>query len=98
MGAQDYDSLKKAFDAFSLRLAARKREFEDSGAFSTTHAAFTERLLKGHAAVEARLEAAVHQGAAWKSTSFELERDINALAGDFGHLEELFDAQSMRDA
>jgi hypothetical protein len=96
MSTQDYDALKKRFDDFSLRLAARTREFKESGALETTHAAFSERLLKGHAAVEARLEAAAHQGYAWEATKAEIERDINALIGDFGHLEELFDAQSMK--
>lgn len=96
MTGQDYDALKKKFDNFSLRLTARTREFKDNGAFATTHAAFTERLVKGHASVEARLETAAHRGAVWESTKAELERDINALVGDFGHLEELFDAQTMK--
>jgi hypothetical protein len=95
MTTQDYDALKKQFDAFSLRLDARAREFKECGAFATTHAAFVERLLKGHAAVQARLESAVHRGEAWESTRAEMHRDINALVGDFGHLEELFDAQMM---
>jgi hypothetical protein len=96
MSNQDYAALKKQFDSFSLRLAARTREFKESGAFAATHAKFSERLLEGHASVEARLEAAAHRGAAWESAKAELERDINALIGDFGHLEELFDAQSMK--
>lgn len=95
MSDQDYNALKKRLDGFSLRLAARTREFREGGAFASTHAAFTQRLLKGHATVEARLEAATHQGAAWESAKAELERDINTLIGDFGHLEEMFDAQAM---
>ncbi len=92
----DFDTLKKQFDAFSLRLAARSREFKQGGAFATTHGAFTERLLLGHAAIESRLEDAAHRGAIWESTKAELERDINALIGDFGHLEEWLDAQAMK--
>ncbi len=96
MSNQDYDSLKKRFDDFSLRLDARTHEFKEHGAFATTHASFTQRLYKGHAAVEAKLAAAVHRGATWDASKAELERDINALVGDFGHLEELFDAQMMK--
>jgi hypothetical protein len=96
MSDQDYDALKKQFDNFSLRLDARTREFKDHGAFATTHASFTQRLEKGHAAIEAKLAAATHRGAAWEASKAELERDINALIGDFGHLEELFDAQIMK--
>lgn len=95
MSDTDYDALKKQFDDFSSRLDARTREFKGDGMFATTHAAYMERLLKGHASVEARLQAAVRRGDAWEAAKAELERDINALIGDFGHLEEALDAQRM---
>ena len=96
MTAQDYEALKREFAAFSQRLDARAREFKDGGAFATTHAAFVERLHKGHAAVQERLESAVRSGNEWEAAKVEVRRDINALVADFGHLEELFDAQMMK--
>jgi hypothetical protein len=96
MSDQDYDALKKQFEDFSLRLDARTREFKANGMFATTHAAYAERLVKGHASVEARLEAATHRGDVWEATKAELHRDINALIGDFGQLEETLDAQRMK--
>jgi len=96
MSNQDYDALKKQFDDFSLRLDARTREFKDSGAFSTTHASFMQRLQKGHAAIAAKLETAIHRGAPWEASKAEIQRDINALTADLGHLAELADAQMMK--
>jgi hypothetical protein len=96
MSDKDYDALKKEFDDFSLRLDARTREFRDKGSFSTTQANFAERLQKGHAAIEAKLAAAIHGGAVWKASKVELERDINAVIEDLVHLEKLFDAQTVK--
>ena len=96
MTTEDYEALKKEFAAFSKRLDARAREFKDNGAFATTHAAYVERVHKGHAAVEARLSSAVHRRDEWEATKAEVRRDINALVGDFAHLEELLDAQMMK--
>jgi hypothetical protein len=96
MSNQDFDALKKEFDDFSLRLDARTHEFRDSGSFSTTHASVAERLQKGHAAIEAKLAAAIHGGAVWEASKVELERDINAVIEDLVHLEKLFDAQTVK--
>jgi hypothetical protein len=92
----DYDAVKKQFDDFSQRLDARIREFRHDGMFATTHAAYAARLLKGQACVEAKLEEAAHRGEVWAATKAEVRRDLNALIGDFGHLEETLDAQVMK--
>ena len=89
----DFDALREKFDSFSLRLSARMREFEQDGAFATTNAAFTQRLLKDQASVDIKMQAAMNHGSVWKATWTELERDVNALIGDFGHLQRRFDAQ-----
>jgi len=89
----DFDALREKFDSFSLHLKARMREFEQNGAFATTNAAFTQRLLKDQASVEIEMQAAMNHGSPWNATWTELERDVNALIGDFGHLQQRFDAQ-----
>jgi hypothetical protein len=96
MTSTDYDALKKQFDDFSARLDARIGEFKRDGMFATTHAAYVERALKGHASVETRLAAAAHRGDVWEASKAELARDINALIGDFAHQEEALDAQIMK--
>lgn len=89
----DFDALREKFDSFSQLLETRMREFEQDGAFKATNAAFTQRLLKDQASVEIEMQAAMNHGSAWNATWTELERDVNALIGDFGHLQQRFDAQ-----
>jgi hypothetical protein len=96
MTKSDFDLLREKFDDFSLRLDARIAEFKHDGMFATTHAAYVKRVLEGHADVEARLAAAAHRGDVWEASKAELTRDLNALIGDFAHLEEALDAQMMR--
>ena len=96
MSDTDYEALKKQFDDFSRRLDARSGEFKDKGQFATTHAAYLERLVKDHAAVEARLAAAARSGDVWEATKAELRRDINALVGDLGDLAEALDAEILK--
>jgi hypothetical protein len=99
MADQDFEALRLKFDSFSLELKARIHEFERDGGFATTNASFTQRLLKDQASVEIELQAAMHQGSPWNATWIELERDVNALIGDFGALEQRLDAQMhKRDA
>lgn len=96
MSDNEFDALRKQLDAFSVRLNARIKEFHDQGGFSDTHQAFVTRIQQGHAAVEAKLASAVHDGAGAASTKYEIERDLNALVDEFGHLEERLNAESMK--
>ena len=96
MSDKDFDALREQLAEFSRRLNAKIQEFHDRGTFSDTHEAFVDRIRQGHAAVEAKLEAAVHDGAAVASTEYEIKRDLNALIEDFGHLEERLNAELMK--
>jgi hypothetical protein len=96
MSDKDFDALREQLAAFTRRFQARIQEFRDQGQFSSVHEAFVARIQQGHAAVEAKLELAVHSGYACASTKYELERDLNALLEDFGHFEERLDAESMK--
>ena len=95
MSDKDFDTLRAELAAFSRRLKAKIQEFHDRGAFSDTQKAFVARIQQGHAAVETKLEAAVRGGAGAAATKNEIERDLNALVEDFGHLEERLHAESM---
>ena len=88
MSDKDFDALREQLAAFTRRLNKRSKEFQDRGGFSDTHEAFVERIKQGHAAVEAKLESAVHGGAIGAATKYEIERDINALMQVFGQFEE----------
>ena len=96
MSDKDFDTLRAELAAFSRRLKAKIQEFHDRGAFADTQKAFVTRIQQGHAAVETKLEAAVRGGAAAAATKNEIERDLNALVEDFGHLEERLHAESMK--
>jgi hypothetical protein len=96
MSDKEFDALREQLVAFSRRLNAKIQEFHDRGGFSDTHEAFVDRIKQGHAAVEAKLESAVHGGATSAATKYEIERDLNALMQDFGHLEERLNAESMK--
>jgi len=96
MSDKEFDNLRVELAAFSRRLKAKIQEFQDRGAFSNTQEAFIARIQRGHTTVEAKLEAAVNGGAATAATKYEIERDLNALIEDFGHLEERLHAESMR--
>ncbi|WP_294532712.1 hypothetical protein [uncultured Rhodoblastus sp.] len=89
---RDYTALKKQFSDFSLRLDARIAAFREDASFAKTHGACAARLRKGQARVEARLEAAARRAEIWEATKTELRSDLNALIGDFDHLEESLDA------
>ncbi len=96
MSDQEFEALRKQLEAFSARLNGKIKEFHDRGGFSETHQAFVTRIQQGHAAVEAKLRSAVHGGAAGASTKYEIERDLNALVDEFGHLEERLSAELMK--
>jgi hypothetical protein len=90
------DPLPEALDALARRLSARTREFNNRGEFSKAHNAFLERRQKRHAAIEAKLEAAIRRGAIWQSIRLELERDFDTLLGNFGDLLDRMDAAAMK--
>jgi hypothetical protein len=92
----DYDAVKRQFDDFSTRLDARMQKLRQDSTFASTRAASAARLLKGQARVEARLEAAARRDEVWSATKAEVRSDLNALIGDFGHLEETLDGQTVK--
>jgi hypothetical protein len=96
MSDKDFDALREQLAEFTRRLDAKIQEFHDRGAFADTHEAFVARIRQGHAAVETKLEAAVHGCAGGAATGYEIKRDLNALIEDFGHLEVRLNAESMK--
>jgi hypothetical protein len=96
MSGKDFDARREQLGEFSRRLAAKIQEFHDRGAFSDAHEDFVARIRQRHAAIEAKLEAAVHDGTATAATGYEIKCDPNALIEDFGHLEERLNAESMK--
>ncbi len=89
-------SLPEELQALTRLLGARTREFNNLGEFSNVHDAVLERRQQQHAAIEARLVAAIRRGAIWESIRLELERDFDALFGNFGHQLDQLDAAAMR--
>jgi hypothetical protein len=96
MSDKDFEVLREQLASFTRLLDEKITEFQDRGGFSDTHEAFVERVKQGQAAVEAKLESAVRAGAPGAATKHEIERDLNALIQDFGHLEERLRAESMK--
>ncbi len=90
------DTIAEELDAMARLLGARTREFHERGEFSNAHVAFVERRQKRHAAMEAKLEAAIRRGAIWESIRLELERDFDALFGNFEDLLDRMDAAAMK--
>ena len=90
------DTLAEELDALARRLSARTREFNDRGEFSNAHDASHERRQKRHAAMEAKLEAAIRRGAIWQSVRLELARDFDTLFGNFEDLLDRMDAAAMK--
>jgi hypothetical protein len=88
--------LSEELDALARRLSARTSEFNNQGEFSNAHKSFLERRQKRHAAIEAKLEAAIRRGAIWQSIRLELERDFDTLFGNFGDLLDRMDAAAMK--
>jgi hypothetical protein len=96
MSHEDRDPLRDKFDAFSRRLDARVREFEERGEFSDMQGAFPESIRKRQASIKEKLDSALGSGATRDLIKYEAERDVNGLIEEFVKWEKQLDAEAMK--
>jgi hypothetical protein len=96
MSHEDRDPLRDKFDAFSRRLDARVREFEERGEFSDMQGAFLESIRKRQASIKEKLDSALGSGATRDLIKYEAERDVNGLIEEFVKWEKQLDAEAMK--
>lgn len=96
MDDKNYADMKVRLDAFSKRLDARIREFQEHGDFSDAQASLTEDMRQRHDLIVERLNSAMMKGATWDVIRNEFKRDFNALIENFSNWEKQHDARTMK--
>ena len=96
MNDKNFADMKAKLDAFSNRLVAKIRRFQEHVDFSDAQASLTEGMRQRHAMIAERLNSAMIKGATWDIVKNEFMRDFNALIENFSNWEKQHDARIMK--
>jgi hypothetical protein len=96
MNNKDLTEFRKELNEFSQRLEARTREFESRGEFSDGQQESMNRIRDRHRRLESRLDAAMHDRAAWNSLKDALAVDFDSILEEFSRIDDRSQAEMMK--
>jgi hypothetical protein len=96
MNNKDPTEFRKELNEFSQRLEARTREFESRGEFSDVQRESVNRIRDRHRRLESKLDASMHDKAAWNSLKDALAFDFENILEDFARIDDRSQAEIMK--